>query len=105
MAVTITSTELDAELHLDDDTKAQRLLSVATELVNGYAPGAPDAVSNEAVIRTAGWLWESPAGNPMSHTVGDVATTFATGNLSALRHSGAMSLLSRWKVRRAGRIG
>ena len=77
---------------------------MATELVNRFAPDAPDAISNEAVIRTAGWLAEQPSAAITSETEGDIRTSYAPSMLSALRHSGGMALLSPWKNRRAGTI-
>ena len=35
-----------------------RLLATASTLVTGYAPGAPDAIANEAVIRLGGYLYD-----------------------------------------------
>ena len=103
MAVTITATEL-AEAIGTDATTATRLLAVATELATRYAPAAPTAIANEAVIRTAGWLAEQPSASITSETEGDIRTSYAVTMLSALRHSGAMALLSPWKVRRGGAI-
>ena len=101
MAVTITIAELETALGMDTPT-ATRLLAVSTEVVNRFAPDAPDAISNEAVIRVSGWLFSQPSASIRSESQGDISTSYATGNLSALRHSGAMALLSLWKVRRAG---
>ena len=101
MAVTITATALAEAIGVDSAT-ATRLLAVATALVERYALEAPDAISNEAVIRTAGWLSEQPAAAIRSETEGDISTSYAPTHTSALRHSGAMALLSPWKVRRAG---
>ena len=103
MAVTITVAEL-AEAIGTDSTTATRLLAVATALVERYADGAPDAIANEAVIRCAGWLAEQPSAAIRSETEGDISTSYASTHMSALRHSGAMALLSPWKVRRAGAI-
>ena len=103
MAVTLTAAEL-AEAIGTDSTTATRLLAVATELVNRYAPDAPGPMANEAVIRSAGWLAEQPAASIRSETVGEITTTYAPTLTSALRYSGAMALLSPWKVRRAGAI-
>ncbi len=103
MAVTLTAAEL-AEAVGTDSATATRLLVVATELVNRYAPDAPAAISNEAVIRTAGWLAEQPAASITGETEGDVRTFYAPTMQSALRHSGAMALLTYWRVRRAGAI-
>ena len=52
---------LKTALGEDDDAAAQRLGSVAAELVERYAPAAPQPVKNEAVVRTAGWLRDQPA--------------------------------------------
>ena len=92
---------------LPDGAPAARLGPVAAALVEEYSPGAPQPIRDEAVIRTAGWLHESTPGladSKMSVGPLDIARTFSPG-YSALRHSGAMALLSRWKIRRAGKIG
>ena len=104
MAVTLTEAALASALAVND-TLAARLHPVAVELVERFAPDAPDAIQNEAAIRCAGWLLETPAGGIRSETTGDVRTSFDGARASsALRHSGAMGLLSPWKVRRAGAI-
>ena len=103
MAVTLTAPELAQAVGVDSTT-ATRLLPVATELVTRYAPDAPGAISNEAVIRCAGWLSEQPAASITSESEGDIRTSYSPSMLSALRHSGAMGLLSPWKVRRGGAI-
>ena len=87
-----------------DNTTAERLSEVATLLVERYAPAAPRTVLREAVIRCAGWLHESPAGGVRSESTGDIRTSYSPAMTSALRSSGAMALLSPWKVRRAGVI-
>ena len=104
MAVTLTGGEL-AEALNTNQALAARLHGVAVALVERYAPKAPEAVQNEAVIRTAGWLDEQPRGGVRSETIGDETFEYAPAMVSALRHSGAMALLSPWKVRRAGAIG
>ena len=103
VAVTITAAEVAAAVGVDSTT-ATRLLAVVTELVNRFAPDAPDAIANEGAIRTAGWLAEQPSAAIRSETEGDIRTSYAPMMQSALRHSGAMALLSPWKVRRAGAI-
>ena len=103
MAVTLTSAELAEAVGVDLAT-ATRLLAVASALVQRFADGAPAEISNEAVIRTAGWLAEQPSAAITSETEGDIRTSYAPSMQSALRHSGAMGLLSPWKVRRAGAI-
>ena len=103
MAVTITEEALAQAIRVDTAT-ATRLLAVATALVERYAPDAPDAISNEAAIRSAGWLAEQPAAAIRSESEGDIRTSYATTAMSALRHSGGQALLSPWKIRRAGAI-
>ena len=88
-----------------DDATLDRLGSTAAELVERHAPDAPQPIKNEATIRTAGWLAQQPAASVRSESVGDIRTSFAPTHLGALRHSGAMALLSPWKIRRAGAIG
>ena len=104
-AIQTATTALAAAVGSSEDV-AGRLGPVAAALVERYAGGAPGAVKDESVIRAAGWLHESKPGladSKLSAGSADIAKTFSPG-LSALRHSGAMSLLSPWKVRRAGAI-
>ena len=81
---------------------AGRLGPVVAELVERYASGAPAAVKSEAVIRAAGWLHGNKPGLRKVN-VRSVDIEYSGGQ-SALRHSGAMSLLSGFKIRRAGAI-
>ena len=104
-ALTAATECLKTALGEDDDATAQRLGSVASALVEQYASGAPQVVKDEAVIRCGGWLREQPAAAIRSEGVGDISTSYAATHVSALRHSGAMSMLTGWKQRRAGHIG
>ena len=79
-----------------------RAVEAAGALCCRFAPDAPDAILREAIARCAGWLVQSPAGSLISVKTGPRETNYAAGQLGALRHSGAMSLLSPWKRRRAG---
>ena len=101
MAVTRTPTELAADLRIGDGTTAptgavlvvlSRISGTAREMVEHYAPSAPTSIQNEAFTRLAGWLFDSdPSGsNP--------------GGPTALRASGAQSLLGPYKIRRGGLI-
>ena len=103
MAVDLTAESLGFALGVDA-TVATRLLAVAKPTVERYAPAAPAAIQNEAVIRFAGWLNESPASGARSESIGDISTTFSPAMTGGLRASGAMALLSPWKIRRAGAI-
>ena len=104
MAVTLTATELAAELAISA-AHAARLLPVVSLLVERHAPDAPASVQNEAAIRAGGWLAEQPAAAIRSESTGDISTSYAVNMPSALRASGGMALLSPWKVRRAGLTG
>ena len=84
------------------ESVACRLGPVVSELVERFASGAPAAVKSEAVIRAAGWLSATKPGLRKVN-VSNIDIEFSGGQ-SALRNSGAMSLLSPFKVRRAGAI-
>ena len=85
--------------------EVDRVVDAATALVTNYAPDAPGGVIREAIVRLSGWLLETPHASLASQKVGQVGYEYAPGQTGGLRHSGAMSLLSPWKVRRAGIIG
>ena len=105
MAVTITAPELVAAVKIEGhEAGAPHLLAVGTALVERYAPDAPEALQNEAVIRVVGWLVGTNPASVVSESVGSLETSYAVGQKSALRHSGAMALLSPWKVRRGGAV-
>lgn len=98
--------ELCATISGLDLDRARALLALAEALIEEYAPGAPAAVKREAAIRVCGYVWDRKPGiRREATTIGDY-TRSATYEMStgALRASGAMSLLSRWKTRRAGVI-
>lgn len=103
MAVTLTAAALAAAIGAETAT-AERLLPVATALVERYAPDAPEALQNEAVVRCGGYLHEMPGASIRSEATGDIRTSYAANNMSPLRHSGAIALLSPWKARRGGAI-
>ena len=96
--------ELGAALGEDDDTVTARLGATASALVEQYAAAAPQVVRNEAVVRCAGWLREAPSYGARMESEGDISTSFAPTMTGALRASGAMALLSPWKIRRAGAL-
>ncbi len=94
MAVSLTVPELLAALRMGDSSEetaeASRLLAYATEAVTKHAPDAPDVAHNEAAIRVAGYLFDSP---------------FAARNAAfanSLRNSGAGSILLPYRQHRVG---
>ena len=111
LAVTDAQLVADVRAVIDEDqsTKAgdvatrQWAVETAAELACRYAPSAPDAVMREAVRRCADWmLGKDTVFTEVS--IGERSQAYAPGQWSALRHSGAMAILSPWKVRRAGAI-
>ena len=97
-------THADPSLPTDPRTVRywEHLRAVSVAVVEKYAPGAPEAVLNEACIRVAGYLTEHPASAMTTAGAGrDQIMSFNTASISALRHSGAMGILTFWKVRRA----
>ena len=64
------------------------LLGAASALAIQYAPNAPDAVHNEAVTRLVGFLYDVPPGANRP-------------SINPMRNSGAMALLSSFRVQRA----
>ena len=90
---------------LDSDERAGELGAVAAAMVEQYAPGAPGALKDEAVIRFAGYLAQSDFGSIAKEGIGPRDVEYVTNHASAFRNSGAAMLLTRWRVRRAGAIG
>ena len=82
----------------------ERAVEVAANLVCRFAPDAPLVVQQEAVWRCASWLIHSTRGSISRSETGPRATEYAVSQTGALRFSGAMSLLSPYKIRRAGAI-
>ena len=91
-------TQLGAALRLTDGSTEPlepqrsillRYLGVSEALVEQAASSAPEAVKDEAQIRLAGYLYDSPP------------AAAGAGYADAWRNSGAAALLSRWRVLRA----
>ena len=93
----VTPEQLAAALRVGDSVEetaeVERLLSYATEAVTRYAPNAPEASSNEAVIRLASYLFDQPTSTRGDHYA------------AAGRNSGAWAILMPYRIRRAGSIG
>ena len=99
MAITLTESELEAAIN-GKPAVATRLLPVVTELVERYAPDAPDSIQNEAAIRAAGWLADMTPNLNIKAGSLTIRKTRFKGESSALVHSGAAGLLTGWRVRR-----
>ena len=86
-----------------NDTIA-RLGAVGAALVEQRAPGAPDPIRDEAVIRLAGYLHDAGSGAIRAESVEGVSIDHVTNHAAAWRNCGAAALLSPWKVRRAAGV-
>ena len=86
------------------DSEADALGAMASARVEKVAPGAPQAVKDEAVIRYAGYMAQADYGTIRQETIGPKSTEFAMNHAAAFRLSGAYGLLSPWAIRRAGVI-
>ena len=86
------------------ETMARRVLAVASAIVTEYAPQAPNAVLNEAVIRLGGYLAQSDYGGIRQEKLGPREVEYTVNHAPLLRLSGALALLTRYKHRRAGAI-
>ena len=99
MAVDAATIAVETGLAAD---RAAAVLAAVTELVNRYAPDAPEAIRDEATIRAAGWLAQAPSGDQRREGTGDIDTAWSPNMTGALAASGAKGLLAPWRVRRAG---
>ena len=89
----------------DDAERIDALMAMGSALVEEYAPQAPQAIRNEAVVRFAGYLAQSDFGGIRREEIGPKNAEYVVNHAPAFRNSGAMGLLTRWKIRRAGSIG
>lgn len=71
--------------------RVDRLVKAASALVSSYAPDAPEAVQDEAVLQLVGYMHDAPE-----------STAFTR---NAFIQSGAGSLLSPYRMHDAGVIG
>lgn len=84
----------------------QRTARAVSARIQRYAPGAPQDVKDEALIRAVGWLLQSgKTGEVVSEGVGDKSQSYDVRVAQGwFRHSSAMSMLSPWRVRNAGLV-
>lgn len=89
-----------------DDERAAELGEAAAGVIERYAPGAPQAVKDEAALRFIGYMKQAPAAPISKIDVGSLEIEYGTTNHAAMfRHCGAAALLTRWRMRRGGVIG
>ena len=87
------------------DEEACSLGSLASERVEREAPGAPQAIRDEAVIRYAGYMAGADYGAVKTEGIDSKTVEWTVNHANAWRNCGAGGLLAPWKVRRAGAIG
>ena len=87
------------------EAEAERLAPVVSIMVCRYAPSAPLALRQEAAIRIAGWLADSPMSSLRSTAIGPVKYDFAASQRGALMHSGAKQILHPYRTKTAGLAG
>ena len=83
------------------DIGLDRTLQTVSARIESYAPCAPQAVKNEAMVRAVAWLRDTRGATRVSKvSVVDIepAPVHSGG---WFRQSGAMSLLSAWRTRGA----
>ena len=85
------------------DQVIERVAEAVSAQIERYAPGAPDAIRTEALIRFASWIMLTPAAFVQEKVADPSGTTIDrmyanSGN--GFRRSGARSLLSSWRIRR-----
>ena len=106
--ITLTAMELATELRITDQSVADRLYAVAVNQVQEYAVRAPSPNKHEAILRYAGYLWQSGdphgSGALRGETFGPKSLEFVSNHSAAFRNSGAAAVLTRWKRRRAGAV-
>ena len=89
----------------ESDEAACALGEMASARVEKEAPGAPQAVKDEATIRLAGYWASADFAVIRKETIGPRDVEYVVNHAAAFRNCGAYGLLSPWKVRRAGVIG
>ena len=102
-AIACIKASISGGANLSDD-RAAALGEAASALVERFAPDAPDAIKNEAVIRAAGWIRarEPKPLQAVSLPSGfrlDFRERFFAPHV--LINSGARAMLLPWRVRRA----
>ena len=95
--------DTDGETRLTE--RLNQVGSVASAMVEREAPGAPDAIKDEAVVRFSGYLFSAYWGDRQKSSLGPRATEYVVNHSAMFRSCGSKGLLAPWKVRRAGVIG
>ena len=101
VALATATAALRAATGIGDDATAKRLGAVAAARVENYAPMAPQAIKDEAVIRFAGYLRHQPS-VIRTLAAGSVQLDYAvSGFVRPFVNCGSKGLLSPFVRRRA----
>ena len=101
-AIACIKASISGGANLTDD-RAAALGETASAMVERFAPDAPQAIRNEATIRIAGWLHAREPKPVQGLTIGGIRMDFRERFYSphAMINSGARTLLTPWRARRA----
>lgn len=102
MAVTLTADELRLALGADSTVsgRTNSIFAAVVARVERYAPGAPDAIQNEAVIVYGAWLYQATAQRRNVFPTDQEGPPINASRAFLL--SGAQGLLSSWHRPRGG---
>ena len=103
LTMTIAQVKFGTGIGTLTDDAATRLGGMASEIVEKYAPGAPDGIKLEAAMRCVGWWAQSAAFPVSSRSFGDAGSVdYALTRLNPLLHSGASMILTPWRIHTLG---
>ena len=116
MAITILYTDVASELGVEvpdplpnplegELKRIEQLFPVASALISEYTRDSsiPAGVENEALVRLVGFMASTSSSNQgvKSQQVDDLKVEYFSNHKNAMKNSGAESLLTRFKQRRA----
>ena len=85
------------------DDAIDRAAGAASAIIEDYAPDAPQALKDEALVRAVAYLASSRNGALSSASLGPQSRTYEVHHAGLFRKSGAQGLLATWRVRTVGR--
>ena len=81
----------------ESDEAARAIGQMAAARVEREAPGAPQPVKNQAVVRYAGYQAQADFGTIRQETIGPKDTQYVINHQRSWINCGAKSILSPWK--------
>ncbi|MDE2772361.1 MAG: hypothetical protein OXI46_01445 [Gemmatimonadota bacterium] len=83
------------------DARLKQIAAAVSARIELYAPGAPDALRDEAVVRGVAYLLDVGSGAETRRRIGDESLTLSSP-AAWFHRSGAYSVLSQYRDIRAG---